>query len=121
MHSEGSAPEAGVTEEVPRGLGWGAVVGGSWMLLAPAWLPEASCPDPTTLPLPQRPLLFPASLSLGLVTSLVPCRLHTQPAARRGDESHTGPLGFLQRQGGGPWVPPSRLAGPDARGCSEPK
>jgi len=54
-----------VTEEVPRGRGGGAVVGGSWMLLAPACLLEASCPDPTTPPLPQRPLLFPASLSLG--------------------------------------------------------
>lgn len=96
-----------MTEKVPRGLGWGAVGGGTPMLLAPAWLPEASCPDPTTPPLPQQPLLFPASLSLGPVTSLVPCRLHTQPAARRDYKSHTGPLGSLQSQGGGPWVPPA--------------
>ena len=89
------------------GSGVGTVVGGIRMLLAPAWLPEASCPDPTTLPLPQWPLLFPASLSLGPITSLAPCRLHTQPAAHRGDESHSGPLGLLQRQGGGPWVPPA--------------
>lgn len=89
----------------PWGAGVGAV-GAHPDATGPSLAPEASCPDPTTPPLPQQPLLS-ASLSLGPVTSLVPCRLHTQPAARRDYKSHTGPLGSLQSQGGGPWVPPA--------------